>query len=325
MEYRALNPDEFEAWLDHVTHVFSGGRQYFSNHWYNDPWKDFEGIRVAVDDGQIVSTVRVFIRKMYFHGEQITVGGIGEVSTRTEYRKKGIATQLLLDSIEFMESKDIAISMLHGSQRIYSIEGWEKVDRYVAKKTIIGKAQHEWNIHPFNFEDTNEVKQIAELYHNYSQRFNGIFVRDEIEYWTDWVKTESSSMWIAERNGKIDGYLSANRRNGHLNVKEFAASNSVCQDGSENLFFESMISDIITKLDEEKLEIDYPAPIGDGFNAPVVEKYGSTMYRVIQPTAFKEEMQQELSDELPNLLHSQSAPNAKDIQSHHIFWTTDGF
>ncbi|RKU27422.1 hypothetical protein C6497_11790 [Candidatus Poribacteria bacterium] len=325
MEYRALNPYEFEAWLDHVTHVFSAGRQYFSNHWYNDPWKDFEGIRVAVDNGQIVSTVRVFIRKMYFHGEQITVGGIGEVSTRTEYRKKGIATQLLLDSIEFMKSRNIAISMLHGSQRIYSIEGWEKVDRYIAKNTIIGKEQQEWNIRPINFEDTNEVKQIADLHHHYSRRFNGIFVRDEMDYWTNWVKTESSNMWIAERNGNIDGYVSANRHNGHLNIKEFAASDSVFQDGTENLFFETMISDIITKLDEEKLDIDYPAPIGAGFNAPVVEKYGSTMYRVIQPTAFKDKMQQELSDELPNLLHSQSASNAKDIKSHHIFWTTDGF
>ncbi|MCG9127287.1 GNAT family N-acetyltransferase [Candidatus Poribacteria bacterium] len=325
MEYRALKSDEFEAWLDHVTHVFSGGRQYFSNHWYNDPWKDFEGIRIAVDDGQIVSTVRVFIRKMYFHGEQITVGGIGEVSTRTEYRKKGIATRLLLDSIEFMESRDIAISMLHGSQRIYSIEGWEKVDRYIAQKSLIGKEQNEWNIRQVNFDDKNEVMQLSDLYHNYSQRFNGVFVRDELDYWTEWVKTESSNLWIAERNGSIEGYIAVNHRDRQLSVKEFAASDSVYIDGSDNLFFETIISDLISKLGEEEIEIDYPAPIGDGFNSPVVNKYGSTMYRVIQPTQFKEEIQQELSKALPNLMHSQTAPNAKEIQSHHIFWTTDGF
>ncbi len=90
MEFRSLYPEELEAWLDHVTHVFLASRQYFSNHWHNDPWKDVEGIRVAVDDGKIVSTVRVFIRKMFFHGEPISVGGIGEVSTRSEYRKRGL-------------------------------------------------------------------------------------------------------------------------------------------------------------------------------------------------------------------------------------------
>ena len=44
MEFRALYPEELEAWFDHVTHVFSGNRQYFVNHWENDPWKDIEGI-----------------------------------------------------------------------------------------------------------------------------------------------------------------------------------------------------------------------------------------------------------------------------------------
>ena len=119
MEFRPLYPDELEAWLDHVTSVFTGGRRYFSNHWHNDPWRDPEGIRVAVDKGTIISTVRVFIRKMFLHGEPITVGGIGEVSTRPEYRRRGIATQLLKDSIQFMESRDIVFSSLHGSQRIY--------------------------------------------------------------------------------------------------------------------------------------------------------------------------------------------------------------
>ena len=136
MEFRALYPDELEKWLDHVTHVFTGGRQYFSNHWHNDPWRDPEGIRIAVDDGTIVSTVRVFIRKMFLHGEPVTVGGIGEVSTRPEYRRRGLATQLLKDSIQFMVSRDIVMSSLHGSQQIYSVEGWEKVPSLLCETTL---------------------------------------------------------------------------------------------------------------------------------------------------------------------------------------------
>ena len=55
MEFRALYPEELETWLDHVTTVFTGGRQYFSNHWHNDPWRDAEGIRIAVDDMGLLS------------------------------------------------------------------------------------------------------------------------------------------------------------------------------------------------------------------------------------------------------------------------------
>ena len=325
MEFRALYPNELEAWLDHVTHVFSASRQYFSNHWYNDPWKDFEGIRVALDDGKIVSTVRVFIRKMYLQGEAITVGGIGEVSTRPKYRKQGLATQLLKDSIQFMEDRQIATSMLHGSQRIYSLEGWESVPRYYAKKTLIGRKQLDWKIRPVNFQDTDEIKQLASLYNTYSRKFNGTFVRDDITYWTNWVQTESPQAWVAESEGSIKGYVSVRKRNGELGVKEFAASEELFTVNSATDFFHSMLSDIISQMDEDRLEVEFPAPIADGFNSSKVHSSGSTMYRVIQPTAFSPEIQSELPDVLPNLLHSQSDALAQDIKSHHIFWQTDGF
>ena len=325
MEFRSLYTEELEAWLDHVTHVFSASRQYFSNHWHNDPWKDVEGIRVAVDDGKIVSTVRVFIRKMFFHGEPISVGGIGEVSTRPEYRKRGLATQLLKDSIQFMKDRQIAISMLHGSQRIYSVEGWEKIPRYYAKKTFIGRKQQEWNIRPANFQDSNEVAQLASLYDTYSRKFNGIFVRDEMAYWTDWVKTESPQAWVAERDGVIDGYVSVRRRNELLNVKEFAASEVLFAQNNATDFFRIILSDVIAQMDAKELEVEYPAPIADGFNVPKVDAHGSTMYRVVLPNAFPPRMRQELSDALPDLLHSQSKTLRQDIRSHHIFWPTDGF
>ncbi|MDE0636809.1 MAG: GNAT family N-acetyltransferase [Candidatus Poribacteria bacterium] len=325
MEFRALYPNELEAWLDHVTHVFSASRQYFSNHWHNDPWKDAAGIRVAVDDGTIVSTVRVFIRKMFFHGEPISVGGIGEVSTRPEYRKHGLATQLLKDSIRFMENRGIAISMLHGSQRIYSVEGWESVPRYYAKKTLIGREQQAWNIHPVNFQDTDEIAQLASLYHTYSRKFNGTFVRDDMAYWTDWVKTESPQTWVAERDGVIEGYVSVRRRNELLNVKEFAASEELFAENRATDFFDVLLSDVIVQMDAKELEVEYPAPIADGFSAQMVEWYGSTMYRVIQPDAFPPKMRQEISEALPDLLHSQSETLKQDIRSHHILWSTDGF
>ena len=278
-----------------------------------------------MDDGTIVSTVRVFIRKMFFHGEPISVGGIGEVSTRPEYQKRGLATQLLKDSIQFMKDNEIAISMLHGSQRIYSVEGWESVPRYYAKKTLIGKKQQKWNIRPANFQDTDEVAQLASLYDTYSRKFNGTFVRDDMAYWTDWVQTESPQVWIAERDGVIDGYVFVRRRNGQLDVKEFAVSEELFAENGAKGFFEGMLSDIIAQTDAERLEVEYPAPIADGFNALKVESYGSTMYRVILPAAFPRKMRQELSDTLPELLHSQSETLTQNIKSHHIFWPTDGF
>ena len=320
MEFRALYPDELEAWLDHVTTVFTGGRRYFSNHWHNDPWQDAEGIRVAVDNGTIISTVRVFIRKMFLHGEPITVGGIGEVSTRPEYRRRGIATQLLKDAITFMEDRDIAISSLQGSQRIYSIEGWEKVPRYYARQLFTAKNQSEWVIRPANFNNEAEVKRIAELYDRYARKFNGTFVRDETTYWTKWVQTESSNAWVAEHNGSIEGYISLAQREEELTVKEFIALEALFTTDRCKQIFESMISNIIAQTNKESFEVVYPAPIADGFNTPKIEEHGSTMYRIVQPTALPDSF-----DSIPNLLHNQPESLSQGIRSHHVFWYTDGY
>ena len=325
MEFRALHPEELEAWLDHVTSVFTGGRQYFSNHWHNDPWQDAEGIRVAVDKGTIVSTVRVFIRKVFLHGEPITVGGIGEVSTLPEYRRRGIATQLLKDSIRFMESRDIVASVLFGSQRIYSIEGWEKVPRYYARQSFSNEKQSEWKVRPANFDDEVEVKRLSNLYNQYARKFNGTVVRDEITYWTKWVRTESPNIYVAERDSNIEGYVSVNRREDAVSVKEFIASEEAFAKENGRPLFESMLSCVVAQMDAESLEVVYPAPIADGFNAPTLEEQGSAMYRIVQPAVLSEKMELPAFNSIPNLLHNQPTPLAQDIQSHHIFWYTDGF
>lgn len=320
MEFRALYPDELETWLDHVTSVFTGGREYFSNHWHNDPWRDAEGIRIAVDNGTIVSTVRVFIRKMFLHGEPITVGGIGEVSTRPEYRRRGLATQLLKDAIRFMEDREIAMSALHGSQHIYAIEGWEKIPRYYARQSFSAEKRSAWAVRPANFDDAAEVTQIAERYEGYARKFNGTFVRDKMEYWTKWVRTESSSAWVAERDGSIDGYISIVQRENGLNVKEFIASEAAFAMDRGKQLLENMFSNIIAQMDVESLEVVYPAPIADGFNAPKIEEHGSAMYRINQPTVLSDSF-----NSIPDLLHNQPEPLSQDIKSHHIFWYTDGY
>ncbi len=320
MEFRALHSEELEPWFDHVGHVFSTSRQYFVKHWQNDPWKAVEGIRVAVDNGRIVSTLRVFIRRMFLHGERVSVGGIGEVSTLPEYRRRGLATQLLKDAIRFMEEREIAISSLHGSQRIYSVEGWESVPRYYAKKTFLvggsSSPDTEWTIRPVDFQSQSELAQIAALYAGYSRKFNGTFVRDDTAYWRDWVQTESPDAWVAETSGTLEGYIAVA---GKLRVKEFAVSDAQFAQDSGKRLFEAMLAQIIAQKGGEALEVEYAAPLADGFNAPKIHEYGGTMYRVINADKIPS------CDALSALLHGQPEPLAQGIRSHHVFWPTDGF
>ena len=73
-------------------------------------------------------------------------------------------------------------------------------------------------------------------------------------------------------------------------------------------------------MDAVSLEVIYPAPIADGFNAPAIDEHGSTMYRINQPDVLSNAYAS-----IPDLLHNQPQPLAQGIKSHHVFWYTDGY
>ena len=205
------------------------------------------------------------------------------------------------------------MSSLHGSQRIYSVEGWEKVPRYYAKQPLTAKRQVAWEVRPANFDDAAEIRRVAAIYDGYARKFNGTFVRDDMAYWTEWVRTESPNAWVAERDGVIEGYVSVVRREARLNVEEFFVSDSVFAEDRGQQFFEELLSNVIAQLDAESLEVIYPAPIADGFNAPTIEEHGSAMYRINQPDALSSSY-----DSIPNLLHNQPQFLSQGVRSHHI-------
>ena len=173
LEFRGLRAAELEAWLDHAATVFNTPRTHFANHWHNDPWKDLEGIRVAVDGGRIASTVRVFMRRIHLGGERVAAGGIGEVSTLPEYRRRGLATRLLRDAVGFMRERGIAISSLFGNQGIYRAEGWERVPLYYAWRQMGAKVDRAFRIRPADPGQGSELETLAALYDAYARRFNG--------------------------------------------------------------------------------------------------------------------------------------------------------
>jgi hypothetical protein len=97
IELRALHENEIEKWFDFVTNeVFIGApRDYFANQWYCDEYRDINSIFVAVDEyGNILSTIRIFLRQLYINGAYVLSGGIGSVGTKQTHRRKGLVTKL---------------------------------------------------------------------------------------------------------------------------------------------------------------------------------------------------------------------------------------
>lgn len=272
MEYRTILPWEFDAWFDHVAGVFNqyrnldASRQYFMNHWYNDPWKDRHAVFVAMDGDVIASTLRVFHRKIYLAGSQYTMGGIGEVSTKEAYRRRGLSGNLLEMAIDYMEKERLALSTLGtGTPRHYARYGWEQVPTYLQQATVTPKACPKAKL--MDLEDSYELRRIKELYHNYASQFNGAVVRDSDAYWRDWVKTELHQAWmpaqigrgwVLKTDGEITAYLIVARPlfDNHLRVQDFA-----CQGDVANSFRELIQHAAWSLGIEEPTQVVFPAVI----------------------------------------------------------------
>ena len=322
MEFRALRAAELETWFDHAATVFNTPRAHFVNHWHNDPWKDLEGIRVAVDGGAIASTVRVFMRRMHLGGEPVAAAGIGEVSTLPQYRRRGLATRLLRDAVGFMQERGVAISSLFGDQGIYGAEGWERIPLYYARKQMAPEAAAAFHVRPADLRQGPELEALATLYAAYARRFNGTFLRDHPGYWRDWFAAESPRVWVAEAEGEVTAYLSlaASGKAEEFEVKEFVAGDDVfAQDGGRQAF-EALTGQAIAAAGRDTRTVVFPAPVAGGFEAPAVEGQGSLMYRVIDRARLPRKF-----DGLGDLLHRQPQAWDQGLSSHHVFCTTDGF
>lgn len=323
IEFRELKLEEMEAWFDHCMYVFNGGtysqsyRQYFIKHYYNDPWRDLESILVAVEDEKIVSTVRIFHRRIYLNGQIIEMGGIGEVSTNLEYRCKGLSSKLLAIAIKKMKEKGINVSMLGAaSEKIgfYNKFGWESLSRCFNKSTVKGENNLNIKMRPVNFD--TDIPQIALIFDDYSRRRNGIVVRDKEYYWNKWVKNEAKNFYVVEDEmGKISAYIDFEKCDKIIQIREFGELSE------KDSIFALLVPKIINHASENECEVIYSTAIQSTFKVDKVIEETNEMIKLINPFNFgdmKVQNTKELVKKLSNCAQ-------REVSKSFISWHIDGF
>lgn len=329
MEFRTLLPWELDAWFDHCALVFDqyhdldASRQYFMNHWHNDPWRDRHAIFVAVDSGEIASTVRVFHRRIYLNGREFTMGGIGEVSTKMAYRRQGLSGRLLEMAVRYMETEGLDFSMLGtGTPKHYSRYGWEEVPIYCQQaKVAPARSQH---VRLINLQEARELQRIMGLYHRYSRNFNGPVLRDHERYWTDWVRCEIMRGWLPQEIGRgwvlqedndIIAYLVATKhaKGNFMVVQDFACLGEVAP------CFRRLVQHAVASLyGEESSQVIFPAGVASDF--PVKwERRDGLMIRVNRAELWERLPEQNVVD----LFHG--GKGATNDASRLVTWGLDDF
>lgn len=192
---------------------------------------DSEGDRLHNDNGEIVSSVRIFRRTLSVGPNStasststsdvimpnIEAGGIGEVCTSPNHQRRGLSKLLLKDAINIMSSlakeDGMSCSLLHASpdfRPVYSkVGGYESVRSEWSVAPI--KIQHLANQKSPTYDDIadnndgcyvrqakfpEDASQLQQLHMEYSEKQFITIVRN-LEYWKEYVSAElGDTCWV---------------------------------------------------------------------------------------------------------------------------------
>ena len=245
------NQDDIANWTKFCASVFSykpdpPPPSYFARHFYNDPRRDASLVRVLVHhdgdgenedcDGEIASSVRIFRRTLSIPGHNnnyMEAGGVGEVCTSIDHRRRGLSSILLEDAIQIMKSlspsssisyssstkakERMSCSLLHASPDFRPV--YSKMGGYVSVKS-------EWSVVPIRWKSLlmktetittmlsteegggdrtyifrhaqfpNDARQLQQLHMEYSEKRLITISRSE-EYWKKYVSAElGDTLWV---------------------------------------------------------------------------------------------------------------------------------
>jgi predicted GNAT family N-acyltransferase len=251
---RGLSESEIGPWAAFCASVFAYKANpptfsYFESHYRNDPNREASLIRVAFSNNQMVASVRVFLRSISDgQGGIFQAGGIGEVCTHSDHRRRGLSKFLLHDAIEIMKTKrhNLQVSLLHAAPEFFPV--YEKAGGYVCCTTsrwsvvsIIQLVEQQEKQHARTWTPTNndtsysvreaqfpdDTEHMQKLHQTYSERrFAGCIIRTK-DYWNDYLSKELvGSLFVLEQsnnNGKelVVAWLSIRSRGGRYQLREF--------------------------------------------------------------------------------------------------------
>jgi predicted N-acetyltransferase YhbS len=182
MEFRAARKSERDEVLDLLA-LWYNDRAFFALYNQNDSTFRDDLCLVAVDNGCIVSTVQIFNRQLNFSGEPVSMGGIGSVFTREDYRHRRVASELMRLAVATMERERFELSLLFAERlTFYNQFGWREVGRKFSVLLQAAQIAAPRDIEIDSFEAARDFDAIASIHRGYSRRFNVTVVRD-IDAW----------------------------------------------------------------------------------------------------------------------------------------------
>ena len=200
---RAARPADMPAAYEVLSLCFPDARpDAFRRETEHDSTFRWRQGRVVEVDGAVVGYLRIFDRRMWLRGARLRAAGIGSVATHPDYRRRGLATALLRDTLALLHRDGYHLSFL-GSEvaaAFYERLGWRIVRQpshgAPAAEAAALPETHGLTVRPFAASDLSTVAGI----HARATRGRTGSVARSLRYWSDhmsWVADDAGGFLVA--------------------------------------------------------------------------------------------------------------------------------
>ena len=226
MEIRAALESELEQVVELCCISFNpDGHERYWQYVRGDSSYRLPQTRVVVVNDTVVSTLRVWERRMRVGASFVTMGGIGGVCTHPNYRGVGYASALMRDTIDYLRTTgcDLGVLFTIIPEAFYRRLGWTPLPLHGFNITYNASTREtdssKWQITYFNPE--THLDAVAALYDLTNAEESGTIARTRV-YW-DMAPSRIRGVLptvIAHQNGRIGGYLNYEMEGKRAEVRE---------------------------------------------------------------------------------------------------------
>ncbi len=296
MEIRGARESELEQVIELSCLAFdSNGQERYWQYVKGDSSYKLSQTRVVVVNDRIISTLRVWERRIRIGASLVTMGGIGSVCTHPHYRGVGYASALMRDTIDYLETTgcDLGVLFTIIPEAFYSRLGWTSLPLHGFNVSCNSAARvvdaFDWQITDFNPE--TDLDAVAALYDLTSAEQSGTISRTRA-YW-DMVPSRIRGVYptvIAHRNGQIAGYLNYEIDGKRAEVREvgYARDNPSVLDALVSHLLQACKTEAVEEI-AGRFPVQHPFVEGliagcDGQANPT--EYTAMMLYAVRPSVF---------------------------------------
>lgn len=176
-----------------------------------------------MDGERIAAKLHLIPLTSYINGKPFKMGGISSVATWPEYRRQGMAKQLLYHALTHMKESGQTISYLHPfSFSFYRQYGFEHVFNYKRYTIPAEKMAGRWQGKGYVRRSGLDIQVLDAIYTDYAKRYNGTLKRDE-KWWKQRAFKQVEQIAIAYNNDdEPEGYIHYHVKNDEMVVEEIA-------------------------------------------------------------------------------------------------------